>query len=103
MRFARLATVPFRFFALSQNSASRRQFLPSRHFAFIRFLTVALLLFAAAGPALSQSDRGAIAGTVLDATGAAVEGATVTATDTATSAVYTATTGPTGGYRLEAG
>jgi hypothetical protein len=100
MRFARLATVPFRFFALSQNPAPRRQLPPSRHFAFIRLLTVALLLFAAAGPALSQSDRGTIAGTVLDATGAAVEGATVTATDTATSAVYTATTGPTGGYRL---
>lgn len=61
---------------------------------------MALFVFAIATPALSQTDRGTIAGTVLDGSGAAVVNATVTATDTATSAVYTATTGPTGGYRL---
>ncbi len=85
MRFVRFAAVPFRSCGFPQLS---------------RFLTLALLAFAAAGPALSQSDRGAIAGTVLDSSGAAVSGATVTATDTGTNTVYNATTGPTGGYRL---
>jgi carboxypeptidase family protein len=59
-----------------------------------------LLILSTASTALGQSDRGAIAGTVLDSSGAAVANATVTATDSATSAVYTSTTGPTGGYRL---
>jgi hypothetical protein len=65
-----------------------------------RLFAGTLLLLGAAGPAFSQSDRGTIAGTVLDSSGAAVADATVTATDTATNAVYPATTGPTGGFRL---
>ncbi|MBA0086236.1 MAG: carboxypeptidase regulatory-like domain-containing protein, partial [Acidobacteria bacterium Pan2503] len=85
MRFVSFAAVPFR---------------PCGFPQLTRFLALALLAFATAGPALSQSDRGAIAGTVLDSSGAAVSGATVTATDTATNTVYNATTGPTGGYRL---
>ena len=76
MRSVRLATFPFRFF------------------------TLALFVLATAAASFSQSDRGTIAGTVLDSTGAAVVGATATATDAATNSVYTATTGPTGGYRL---
>jgi len=67
---------------------------------FTRYLVVALLALAMAVTAAGQSDRGTIAGTVLDSSGGAVSGATVIATDTATSAVYNATTGPTGGYRL---
>jgi len=73
---------------------------PSQFLSLARYLALAFLTLAGATAALSQSDRGAIAGTVLDASGAAVSGATVTATDTATNAVYNATTGPTGGYRL---
>jgi len=65
-----------------------------------RYFAVPLFFLAAATPGFSQSDRGTIAGTVLDSSGGAVTGATVTATDTATNTVYTATTGPTGGYRL---
>jgi hypothetical protein len=92
MRFARFASVPSRFFARHSSLA--------RYLAAARFITIALFLLAAATPGFCQSDRGTIAGTVLDSSGGAVTGATVTATDTATSAVYTATTGPTGGYRL---
>ncbi len=66
----------------------------------LRFLAVALLFLALATASFSQSDRGAIAGTVQDSSGAAVQGATVTATDSATNTVYTTTSGPTGGYRL---
>src|SRR3989454_6014867 len=65
-----------------------------------RFVAVAFFLLVAAGAALSQSDRGAIAGTVLDSSGGIVANASVTATDSATGATYSATTGPTGGYRL---
>src|SRR5215472_2464489 len=92
MRFASFASVPSRFFA-------RHSFL-AKYLAPARYIAVALLMLAAATPGFSQSDRGTIAGTVLDSSGGAVVDATVTATDPATSAVYTATTGPTGGYRL---
>src|SRR5215470_10744938 len=76
--------------------------LPEPRFATlsVRFLAVALLILAAATSSFSQSDRGTIAGTVLDSSGGVVSGATVTATDSATNTVYNATTGPTGGYRL---
>src|SRR6266571_1653701 len=66
----------------------------------LRFLSFSLLLAFSGMAVRSQSDRGTIAGTVLDSSGGAVQGATVTATDSATNTVYTATTGPTGGYRL---
>src|SRR6267154_5383272 len=65
-----------------------------------RFFTVAFFVLVTASTALSQSDRGTIAGTVLDSSGGVVANANATATDTATSATYSATTGPTGGYRL---
>src|SRR6266478_4131817 len=61
-----------------------------------RFLAVAIFVLVTASTALSQSDRGTIAGTVEDSSGGAVANASVTATG----ATYTATTGPTGGYRL---
>src|SRR6266853_4933070 len=65
-----------------------------------RFVAVAIFVLVTAATTLSQSDRGSIAGTVLDSSGGVVTNANVTATDTATSATYSATTGPTGGYRL---
>src|SRR6267154_1301354 len=65
-----------------------------------RFFTVAFFVLVTASTALSQSDRGTISGTVLDSSGGVVANANVTATDTATSATYSATAGPTGGYRL---
>ena len=65
-----------------------------------RFIAVAIFVLVTAGAALSQSDRGTIAGTVLDSSGGVVTNASVTATDSETGAKYSATTGPTGGYRL---
>src|SRR5258708_18698474 len=65
-----------------------------------RFLFFSLFLTFSGITVRAQSDRGTIAGTVLDSSGGVVADASVTATDTATSATYSATTGPTGGYRL---
>ena len=103
MRFVRFASVPSRFFTLAahfSHSPFARYLVAARFLIAARYVAMALFVLAAATSALSQSDRGTIAGTVLDSSGGAVEGATVTATDTATNSVYTATTGPTGGYRL---
>src|SRR6267378_5967233 len=65
-----------------------------------RFIAVAFFALVTAGTAPAQSDRGAIAGTVLDSSGGVVADAKITATGAETGAVYTAATGPTGGYRL---
>src|SRR5215467_8663805 len=106
MRFVRFASVPSRFFARHSSVAksSPARFLapasPAKDLGAARYLAIALFILALATPGFSQSDRGTIAGTVLDSSGGAVVGATVTATDPATNTVYTATTGPTGGYRL---
>lgn len=67
------------------------------YFSTILFVLAFLFL---TGSAVAQSDRGTIAGTVLDSSGGVVANATVTATHTETGAVSTGTTGPTGGYRL---
>jgi hypothetical protein len=50
--------------------------------------------------AWAQSDRGAIAGTVLDSTGAAVPGASVTLKGADTGSVYKTVSSSTGGYRV---
>ncbi len=65
-----------------------------------RFVAVAIFVLVIATTTLSQSDRGTIAGTVLDSSGGVVTNASVNATDSETGAKYSATTGPTGGYRL---
>jgi Carboxypeptidase regulatory-like domain len=65
-----------------------------------RTILFVLILGVFAGRAAAQSDRGTIAGTVLDSSGGTVVNATVTATLTETGGVNTATTGPTGGFRL---
>ena len=76
MRSVRFATVPFRFF------------------------TLALFVLSTAATSFSQSSRGTIAGTILDASGAAVQGATITATGVETGAVYKTTSTDTGAYRI---
>jgi len=48
----------------------------------------------------AQSDRGTIAGTIVDSSGGVVEGATITATGVETGAVYKTVSGPTGAYRI---
>jgi hypothetical protein len=67
----------------------------------LRFLSVSLLLAFSAITASAQSDRGSIAGTVLDSSGGAVANAKVAVTSTETGAVYSATSGPTGGFRVQ--
>jgi len=62
-------------------------------------LSLALLLMA--GTASAQSDRGTIAGTILDSSGAVVANAQVSVTSTETGATYKASTGPTGGFRVQ--
>ena len=67
----------------------------------LRFLFVSLLLAFSAITALAQSDRGSIAGTVLDSSGGAVANAKVSVTSTETGANYDAISGPTGGFRVQ--
>jgi hypothetical protein len=65
-----------------------------------RFVAIAFFVFITAGTALAQSDRGTIAGTVLDSSGAVIQGASVTATGANTGAVYKTTSTDTGAYRI---
>ncbi|MEO7143736.1 MAG: carboxypeptidase-like regulatory domain-containing protein, partial [Bryobacteraceae bacterium] len=63
------------------------------------FCLISLAVFAAFS-LFAQSERGTISGTVHDATGAVVPGATVTATETATNSVITVTTSSAGDYTI---
>src|SRR5438445_7683075 len=67
----------------------------------LRFLSFSLFLTISGITARAQSDRGTIAGTVLDISGGVVANVAVTATSTETGANYSATTGPTGGFRIQ--
>src|SRR5438105_7748780 len=72
-----------------------------RTFSFLaRGVLCAAFCLAAASFSYAQSDRGSIAGTVEDSTGGIVANAQVLAKSVDTSSEYTATTGPTGGYRM---
>src|SRR4051794_16499816 len=50
----------------------------------------------------AQTSKGTIAGTVTDSSGAVVTGATITAQDKMGSETRTTTSGPNGGYRIDA-
>ncbi|HMK30148.1 MAG TPA: TonB-dependent receptor [Terriglobales bacterium] len=65
---------------------------------FVSALLVLLLAFS--GAALAQFEKGSIGGTVTDASGAVVVGATVTVTDPGTNAVRTTVTDSSGGYTI---
>src|SRR3989441_2532117 len=62
-------------------------------------MTVGVLLLTAR-PVRAQVDAGSILGTVTDATGAVIHGATVTLTNEGTSASLSTTTGPDGAYKF---
>ena len=64
------------------------------------FVAFALVAFLCGSPALAQTTRGTISGVVLDATGVAMSGVTVTATNQATNASQTTVTGTDGTYSL---
>jgi hypothetical protein len=59
-----------------------------------------LVVLCSAAPALAQVDTGSILGTVTDASGAAVNGASVTLTNEGTGAELTVTTGAEGAYKF---
>jgi hypothetical protein len=71
----------------------------SLRFLFQTFSIFLIVLFTAS-TSNAQSDRGAIAGSILDSSGGAVEGAAITATGTETGTVYKATSTSTGAYRF---
>ena len=66
----------------------------------MRTSKLAILAFASALAAFSQSDRGTITGTVSDPAGAVVPGAPIEARHIETGATYTAATSATGNYTL---
>ena len=68
---------------------------------FPRTILFVVILALVTGYAVAQSDRGSIAGTVLDGSGAAVSNANISVVSTETGAKYEATTGPTGGFRVQ--
>jgi hypothetical protein len=63
-------------------------------------LAIAVLTLFLAGNAIAQSNNGTIAGSVLDSTGAAVQGATVTVRSVDTGAVYQTKSTGNGIYRI---
>ena len=70
----------------------------------LRFLfqsfSISLIVLFAASIANAQSDRGAIAGSILDSSGGAVQGATIIVTGADTGAVYKTSSSDTGAYRI---
>jgi hypothetical protein len=66
----------------------------------LKGLSIATLVLLMVGGASAQSDRGAMAGTVLDSSGAAVTGASVTLKGVDTGSVYKTVSSSSGGYRL---
>jgi len=63
-------------------------------------LAVGILCLAIVGTAAAQSDRGSIAGSVADSTGAGVAGAAITIKGADTGSVYKTVSGGTGSYRI---
>ncbi len=63
-------------------------------------LVVAFICFVSASPALAQGTTGTLTGTVVDAQGSAVPGATVTATEAATTAVRSVVSNESGLFRI---
>lgn len=80
-----------------QRSPQTRRGLRRNVWALFAFVAVAIFLVS---PASAQTLYGTLVGNVTDASGAAVVGAAVTATDPATGLTATATTDSSGGYRL---
>src|SRR5262245_50354321 len=72
---------------------------PARYFVFVALFSV-LLLLVGASPARAQFDTASVVGTVRDQSGAAIPGAKVTLTNTATSVSVTQTTRTDGNYEF---
>ena len=65
-----------------------------------RCLLIGICLFAFAASALAQTDRGTITGTVSDASGAVIPGATIEAKNVATGATFQGGSSETGNFTL---
>jgi hypothetical protein len=63
-------------------------------------LAISLVVLFTASLSNAQSDRGTIAGSILDSSGGAVQGATIVATGADTGAVYKTSSSETGAYRI---
>jgi hypothetical protein len=72
--------------------------LGSRNFR--RCFILVLLTFGVALSAFGQSDRGTIAGTIVDSSGGSVQGADITATGADTGVVYKTTSNANGAYQI---
>jgi len=66
----------------------------------MRIILIAVVLFLAGITVVGQTNKGAISGTVVDANGAAVPGATVTVTNLGTGQKVTVTTSESGSYTV---
>jgi len=66
-----------------------------------KYFAIASLLAASALTAVAQSDRGTLAGTILDSSGAVVSGAAITVTDAETGTVYNSVSSSSGAYRIQ--
>src|SRR5579862_8070824 len=75
---------------------NRRPYL----FTSLLFATLLTICLFAQSSAFGQVDTGSISGVVRDASGAVLPNATVTATNSATSAVRTVASAPDGGYTV---
>ncbi len=75
-----------------------RCLFPRRTTFIMQLFAACILLLSAVGPASAQSTFGTILGTVHDASGAVISGASVTLTNTGTTAVRTATSNGSGEY-----
>src|SRR6266478_3325707 len=67
----------------------------------MRAITTVAILFVCVVAAPGQTNKGGISGTVLDANGAAVPGATVTITNLGTNQAQKVTTSETGGFSVQ--
>jgi hypothetical protein len=84
-------------YAAGQTSMKRLNRLGSTA---LMFLAVALLVLFPARKAFAQNDTGSVVGAILDSSGAAIPGASITVLNKQTGATFTTTTGSTGEYEV---
>lgn len=77
-------------------------YLTKASLGILRVIALIAFVCVAISPGLAQTSKGVITGTVVDNSGAVIVGATVTATSHETGQSRTTTSGPSGGYFLDA-
>jgi hypothetical protein len=102
MNLSKETRLGFRFAIEGLNSGLAGSVIPAKSGVLRCVLLVVLGLCFGSSQALSQTPQGTIAGAITDTTGAAVGGATVTATSIQTNDTRTAITNKAGAYRIEA-